>query len=339
MAKEKTKGMKFGEADIDRLLSATSEWTKRDLCDLLEDKGMIDKAIKIYEKSGMYFEAGRTAERDGREGEAKRLYLKSLKQSHEEKDYDEAIRMAREVLKLPEKAQELTLEGISYYEKEGDPRRAADIAKEAGMTDKLIELYEKDADYLWAARTAKEAGYEEKAAELCGKYIEEEIKKGDHYGAAHAAEEILGRADLSIGILEKAGKYENAAWFAESAGLIGKAIEYSLKAENYYRASQLAHEHFMKEKAQEIDGIAMEYSLKHGDYDGAARYALHLGKKVLAVEYFEKGDSYYLAAQICEEIGLKGRAVEDYRKAIEKMEKYSSRDSAIQTLMEVILRK
>ncbi|MDE1762307.1 MAG: hypothetical protein KGH78_03900 [Candidatus Micrarchaeota archaeon] len=339
MAKEKTKGMKFSEADIDRIMSATSEWTKRDLCELLEEKGKVAEAISIYEKNGMYFEAGRVAEGNGRDGQAKELFLKSVKQAREQKEYKEAIRVAKEDLNMPEEAKALALEAISYYEGKGEMRYAAEIAEEEGMTDKLIELYVKDRDYLWAARTAKDAGDVEHAAELCEKYIEEELKKGDHFDAAHAAEEILGRVDLAIDILEKAGEYDHAAWFSERAGLVAKAIEYFLKAQNYYGASNLAHKSSMKEKADEIDQNAMEHHLKRGEYDAAARYAFQLGRKALAVEYFEKGGSYYAAAQICEEIGLKERAVEDYRKSIEEMEKYNNRRSAVETLKEMILRK
>ncbi len=205
---------------------------------------------------------------------------------------------------------------IEKYENSGRSRKAAELAQEAGLTERAIEIYEKFGHGRKAAELAQEAGLTERAIEIYETF-------GHSRKAAELAQKT-GMTEKAIELYEIVGEYDQAARLAYKIGKNRRTVE--LYKKHYacgqeirrFRYATRRHDKKLIRVKTEVQ-LALEAGLTEEAieiyeaayyHENAARLAERMGKLESAMEIYEKNGILPDAARIADKLGMPERAGE-----------------------------
>ncbi len=281
--------------------------------------GMLEKAEQMYREAHMLWEAAAMYEKAGKLRKAAELYKESGNYDmavriflNQLKDIDSAVKVYEKVGRKQEAAQ--LLEKNSRWEE------AAKIYGEIGLLDRAGICYEKAGKYKEAAQSFKnwveqmmldsrELRPSVRAA--LEKAIELYEKNGDWEDALTLARKVRWHG-VAAQILERQGKYAEAAEEYEEAGQLRKAAELYKKAGDEKKYHLLLGEYF-QEEGKQLE--AAEHFERAGDFARAAELYEWNGRLDRAAECYYKEGLWNKAGELFKLSGNLERALEAYEKA------------------------
>ncbi|MBM3200397.1 hypothetical protein FJZ53_05650 [Candidatus Woesearchaeota archaeon] len=247
-----------------------------DAARLAEDNMMLEKAVELYEKIGRYSKAGELAEKAGKKEKAAQMFLIEMESAERSGNLNYAVIFAEKLGKEDKAKQLCTV---------------------------LAEKEEKIGNIESAARYAKKAGMEEKAKQLYSIIIKKNMKKDPRLSARYAMEAGLGEEAIRI--------YSKLIKKAEKNKGFDYAISLAKEAEMKEKVKQLCLatvEHYEKELTTETD-----YYKRLKLFERVGEAAEEIGLIDKAMESYEKGGSFFRAAQLAKSLGQK-KSAKSYEK-------------------------
>ncbi len=284
-----------------------------------KDLGMLDKAEEMYRQGQMLWEAAAMYEEKGKLRKAAELYKESGNYDmavriflNKLKDIDAAVKVYEEVGRKQEAAQLL--------EENGRWEEAAEIYKGIGLLDRAGIYYEKAGKYKEAAESFK-AWVEQmmldsrelrpSARAALEKAIELYEKNGDWEEALTLARKVRWHG-VAARILERQGKYREAAGEYGEEGELKKAAELYKRAGDEKKYHLLLGEHF-QEEGKQLE--AAEHFEKAGDFARAAELYEWNGRLDRAAECYYQEGLWNKAGELFKLSGNLERALEAYERA------------------------